>query len=135
MPLTTETLSMERDYAAPPERVFEAWTDIDILRRWFGCATEKLWDVHIWDASVGGKIYVSLDFDGEQFEVRGEFLTVDPPGRLKYRWTDDEVVEVTIEPHGSGSRLRLARTFPAGDGAHTIRTTGWSYSLEQLGHI
>jgi len=135
VPTTTETLSIERDYAAPPERVFDAWTRVDLLRLWFGCAPEKLWNVHVWDARVGGEIHVSLDFDGRPFEVRGEFLVVDAPRRLKYRWSDDEIVELTIEPLGSGSRLRLAHTFPAAEEARSTLTMGWSNSLEQLGRI
>ncbi|HEX4700806.1 MAG TPA: SRPBCC family protein [Pseudonocardiaceae bacterium] len=129
----TETLLMEREYTSPPERVFEAWTDIDIVRLWFGCADEKLWDVHEWDARVGGKYHVSLDFDGNPFEVRGEFTVVDPPHHLSYRWSNDEIIDVTIEPRGSGSHLVLKHTFPAGGPEGQIRTVGWTYSLGQLG--
>jgi uncharacterized protein YndB with AHSA1/START domain len=81
----TETLALERDYDAPPAQVYEGWTKVDRLRQWFGCAADKLWNVHVWDARVGGQLHVSLDFDGNPFEVRGEFLIVDPPHRLKYR--------------------------------------------------
>jgi uncharacterized protein YndB with AHSA1/START domain len=135
VPATTETLLMEHDYAASPQRVFDAWTRVDLLGRWFGCAPEMLWNVHVWDARVGGQIHVSLDFDGRPFEVRGEFLVVDAPHRLKYRWSDDEIVEVTIDPHGSGSRLLLAHTFPAGDAARAILKTGWSHGLDQLAYL
>ena len=135
MPATTETLTMEHDYASPPERVFEAWMDVDLLRLWFGCGPDTLWNVHVWEPRVGGRIHVSLDFDGRPYEVRGEVLVVDPPRRLQYRWSDDEIVEVTIEPHRSGSRLRLAHTYRAGEEARSMLTMGWSNSLEQLGHV
>jgi uncharacterized protein YndB with AHSA1/START domain len=135
MPDTTETLTLERDYAAPPQRVFQAWTEIELVRPWFGCATEKLWHVHEWDVREGGRLHVSLDFDGQPFDVHGEFLVVDPPRRLTYRWSENELVEVTIEPYGSGSRLRLAHTFPAGGPEGAVRTVGWTYSLDQLGLI
>jgi uncharacterized protein YndB with AHSA1/START domain len=127
---------MVRDYAAPPERVFDAWTKVEVLRTWFGCSRDTLWNVHVWDVRVGGKLFVSLDFDGKNpFEVRGEFLVVEPPHRLKYRWGDDEIVEVTIEPRESGSRLHLAHTFPEGKDARSIRTMGWTQSLAQLGEV
>jgi len=130
----TETLTLQRDYAAPPDRVFEAWTDPDVLALWFGCATEKLWQVHEWDVRAGGKLHVSLDFDGVPFAVHGEFVVVDPPHRLRYRWSNDEMIEVTIEPHGTGSRLHLAHTFrPGPEGA--VRTEGWTWSLGQLGRV
>jgi uncharacterized protein YndB with AHSA1/START domain len=131
----TESLSMERDYAEPPQRVFDAWTQVDLLRRWFGCASDKLWRVHEWDPRVGGKIHVSLDFDGNPYDVEGEFLIVDPPRRLKYRWEDDQEVDVTIEPLGTGSRLRLTHTFPANDEARSFLTMGWSFGLDELGRV
>lgn len=131
MPATTETLWLERDYTAPPQQVFEAWTRVELLRLWFGCASDKMWNVHQWDVRVGGRIHVSLDFDGHPFEVHGEFVIVDPPRRLQYRWGED-VVDVTIEPHATGSRLRLAHTFPAGSEARPFLTAGWSNSLGQL---
>lgn len=135
MTARTETLTLERDYQAPPARAFAAWTRVDLLGRWFGCADDKRWNVHEWDVRVGGRIHVSLDFDGRPFVVLGEFLVVDPPRRLRYRWSDDEVVDVAIEPRGSGSRLRLAHTFPAGDEPRAILTAGWSHSLAQLGQV
>jgi uncharacterized protein YndB with AHSA1/START domain len=129
----TETLRLQRDYEAAPPAVFAAWTRVELLGRWFGCADDKLWSVHEWDVRPGGRIHVSLDFDGTPFVVRGEFLEVDPPRRLKYRWSADEVIEVVISPRGSGSRLELAHTFPA-DGQHrAVLDAGWSHSLGQLG--
>jgi uncharacterized protein YndB with AHSA1/START domain len=55
-----ESLSLQRDYQAPPERVFEAWTDVELLRQRFGCGPEMLWNVHQWDVRVGGAIHMSL---------------------------------------------------------------------------
>jgi uncharacterized protein YndB with AHSA1/START domain len=130
-----ETLELERSYAESPQRVFEAWTRVDLLNRWFGCAEDKLWRVHAWEPRPGGKIHVSLDFDGTPFEVEGEFLVVDPPRRLTYRWNEDEEVDVTIEPHGSGSRLRLVHTFPATKDIRPFITMGWSSALDALGAV
>ena len=128
-----ETLALEHDYAAPPERVFDAWTRVDLLGRWFGCAADKLWTVHQWIVRPGGAIHVSLDFEGRPYEVRGRFLIVDRPKRLRYLWAEDEIVEVTISPRGTGSHLLLSHSFPHSADARAIRTMGWSHSLEQLG--
>jgi uncharacterized protein YndB with AHSA1/START domain len=128
----TETLELEYDYAAAPERVFEAWTSVDLLGRWFGCAADKLWTVHEWDVRPGGAIHVSLVFDGKPYEIRGEFLVVDPPHHLKYRWSQVETVEVRISPRDTGSHLLLLHKFPHTADALAIRTMGWSHSLAQL---
>lgn len=89
-----ESLFMHRRYEASPERVFEAWTNVELLRQWFGCGPGMLWNVHEWDVRVGGAIRVSLEFDHGPFEVRGEFLVVDAPHHLRYRWSSDQIVDV-----------------------------------------
>ena len=128
-----ETLELVRDYDAPPERVFAAWTDVATLGRWFGCADDRLWRIHAWEVRTGGRIHVSLDFDGKPFVVEGEFLVVERPRRLHYRWQGDQRIEVEIEARGTGSRLRLRHDYPAGGGLRPILTAGWSHSLGALG--
>jgi Uncharacterized conserved protein len=130
-----ETLVLEHDYDAAPEEVFAAWTNVDTLQLWFGCAADKLWTVHEWDVRVGGSIHVSLDFGKDPFVVKGEFLILDPPYRLRYLWAGDEIVDVTIGRRRTGSSLRLAHTFPSNKRIRPFITAGWSYSLDQLGHF
>ena len=128
----TDRFIAERDYPVRPEELFAAWTDVAILTRWFGCGNDMLWTVHTWEVREGGAIAVSLDFDGEPYEVRGEFLIVEPPRRLRYRWNGDQTVDVTIEPHGSGSRLRLEHAWPPTDEDRSMLDAGWTNALEQL---
>jgi uncharacterized protein YndB with AHSA1/START domain len=127
-----ESLSLQRDYQAPPERVFEAWTDVELLRQRFGCGPEMLWNVHQWDVRVGGAIHMSLTFDSGPFEVKGEFVVVEPSRRLRYRWSGNRIVDVTIEAHGVGSRLRLEHSGLATDEECAITDAGWTSALEQL---
>src|SRR5437762_10670151 len=127
----TETVSMRRDYPAPPEQVFRAWTEIDKLRTWFGCGPGMLWTVHEWDATPGGAIHVSLTFDTGPFEVKGEFLIVDPPHHLRYRWGDDQLVDVRITPHGTGSHLNLVHSGIPTEHRGFVNT-GWTSAVEQL---
>ena len=91
-----------------------------------------LWNVHAWDVREGGAISVSLDFGGKPYEVRGEFLVVEPPSRLRYRWNDDQSVDVTIEPRGAGSLLRLEHRWPPTDEDRSMIAAGWTSALEQL---
>jgi uncharacterized protein YndB with AHSA1/START domain len=127
-----ESLSIQRDYVAAPERVFEAWTRVDLLSRWFGCGPGMLWKIHEWNAQVGGTIHVSLDFDSGPFEVKGEFLLVEPPHHLRYRWSGDQIVDVCIEPVGSGSRVRVEHSGLATDQECAVTDAGWTSALSQL---
>jgi uncharacterized protein YndB with AHSA1/START domain len=130
-----ETLVFERIYSAPPPRLFAAWTQIELLQRWFGCAPDRLWQIHEWDVHVGGRLHVSLDFDGKIFEVRGEFLIVEPPSKLSYSWFNNERVDVVIAAHGAGSIQTITHSFAPEPQAREIRTMGWSASLDHLKHL
>jgi uncharacterized protein YndB with AHSA1/START domain len=126
-----EPVVLHRDYPVPPGRVYRAWTEVDLLRRWFGCGPGLLWTVHEWDVRIGGAIHVSLAFDTGPHEVKGEFLVVDPPRHLRDRWSGDQVVDVTIEPRGTGSRLRLEHA-GLSDQECPIVDAGWTGALDQL---
>lgn len=128
----TERFLVEREFAVPPAELFAAWTDVSILTRWFGCGDDMLWNVHAWDVRPGGAIAVSLDFGGKPYEVRGEFLVVEPPRRLHYRWNEDQSVDVTIEPRGAGSLLRLEHRWPPTNEDRSMIAGGWTSALEQL---
>ena len=73
----SKSFTLSRDYAAPPERLFKAWTNLATLTRWFGCGENMLWTVHEWDVRSGGPIHVSLQFPNGPFVVHGEFLEVE----------------------------------------------------------
>jgi len=73
----TDRFFAEREFAVRPEDLFAAWTDLKLLTRWFGCGNDMLWTVKAWDAREGGAIEVSLDFDGEPYEVRASSLSLD----------------------------------------------------------
>jgi uncharacterized protein YndB with AHSA1/START domain len=132
----TQTVTLERDYPAPPARLFEAWTDVGILRRWFGCGPGMLWTVHEWDVHPGGTIHVSLEFPHGTFHARGAFLVVEAPHRLSYSWQGDgmpeEQVEVRIAPHGSGSRMKVVHSKIPADRDPAIQTGGWTSAFDHL---
>ena len=128
----TETVTIERTYAASPARVYAAWTDVELLTKWWGCAPDMLWTVHAWDVRVGGEIHVSLDFDGEPFEVRGRFVEVEEPHRLRYEWDGDQIITVDIEADGTGTRLVVEHAGLPDEERREIVTAGWSASVEQI---
>ncbi len=130
--MSTRTLELERSYDVEPDRLFSAWTEVSVLTTWWGCAEDMLWTVHAWEAVPGGEIHVSLDFDGSPYVVRGEFLVVDRPRHLRYRFGDTEIVDVRIEPDGDGSHLRLTHSELPTDEQHGIVQQGWTHALSLL---
>jgi uncharacterized protein YndB with AHSA1/START domain len=127
-----EPVVLSADYDAPPAKVFAAWTTVETLTTWFGCATDMLWTVHAWEPVVGGPIHVSLDFDGTPYEVRGRFLIVEEPHRLQYEWEAGQVITVTIEARDGGSRMTVEHAGLPTDEMDEIVTGGWTASLTQI---
>lgn len=111
--------------------MWAAWVDIDRLTKWWGCAPDMLWNVHRWEPHVGGEVHVSMDFDGEPFEVRGHFVEVDEPRRLRYTWEGDQDITVTLEPDGTGTRVVIEHAGLSGEMPQIV-TEGWSSSVEQI---
>lgn len=127
----SESLTLQREYPYLADRVFEAWTDVRLLSQWFGCGPDMLWTVHEWDVRPGGAIRVSLVFDTGPFEVTGQFLVVERPHRLRYRWQDEQMVDVTIEDWPGGSRLTLVHS-GLSEMELPFVTAGWTNGLDQL---
>ena len=72
------------EFAAPRERVFQAWTDPQILAQWWGPKgfTNPVCE---WDVRPGGKIYdVMRAPNGMEHAMGGEFREIAPPGRLVF---------------------------------------------------
>lgn len=108
------TVLVRIDIAASPERVFRALTDPADLTAWWaiplGCRVQE-WDVEL---RVGGQWRMSgRGTNGEPVEAGGEFLLVDAPHRLVFRWRPnwesgpDTVVSYHLEPIGAGTRVTL----------------------------
>ena len=81
-----DSIVTQIEIAAPPERVFQALTDAQQLKRWFGSpeCPAKVWEM---DAGPGGHYrYVTekgavVVNNVSQFECHGEIVEYDPPPR------------------------------------------------------
>jgi uncharacterized protein YndB with AHSA1/START domain len=75
---------MERVFAAPRELVFKAYTDPNLIPKWWGprkytTTVDKL------DVRVGGAWrFVQRDADGNVYAFNGEYREIAPPKRLSY---------------------------------------------------
>jgi uncharacterized protein YndB with AHSA1/START domain len=75
-------LTITRTFAAPIEVVWRAWTDAELLMRWFCPKGFTVLNTEM-DARVGGKWSSTMrSADGETFHHSGEILEVEPLCRL-----------------------------------------------------
>jgi uncharacterized protein YndB with AHSA1/START domain len=125
-------------YAASPERVFDAFLDVAIARRFlFATATGQMITAEI-DPRVGGQ-YTFTERRPDMGDVRhvGEYLEIDRPRRLVFTFGvpqfDPRMTTVTIEirPDGAGCELTLTNNGVLEDYAKGAQD-GWTRILAGL---
>jgi uncharacterized protein YndB with AHSA1/START domain len=135
---------LQRTFAATPEEVFDAWTNPEVLQRWW--AAQPSWtspgcDV---DLRVGGRYVLRMrdDETGEQHVVGGEYREVVRPHRLVYTWcwqgadgpNPGHVSLVTIEfrPDGDATTVVLEHSGLASEDSRERHGAGWQATFENL---
>ena len=118
-------LVFERTFDAPREKVWQAFTDPNLVPRWWGKhGTTTI--VEAMDVRPGGKWrYVSHAPDREDVAFYGEYLEVDPPNRFKWTFMFD--VE-GVGPMGGPE----THTFEDVDGKTKVVSVGHMGSVEML---
>ena len=146
-------LVIERTLKAEPERVFDAFTDPDQLKKWwwpngFTCPAAEV------DLRVGGKYRLAMEWPGSipteaQFShhMGGEYYEIDRPHRLVMsgRALNDEqgelfatLLEVSFEACEEGTTLTVRQSYfeplPPAE-AMGGAEQGWSEQLQKLEHV
>ena len=144
-------LELSRVFDAPRELVFQAWTDADQFKQWFGaaaCDGAVLQSVKV-DARVGGKYRLQVRrADCEFFTTVGIYREVKVPKRLVFTWafekdgSGDEYGEVeppemlvTVEFKARGKQTELTLTHEkfASVESRDRHEQGWARCLDSLG--
>ncbi len=129
-------LSIQKSVAAPPAAVFDAWTDAQQMKSWWGLKEAFCPRVEI-DLRVGGAYCIENELpDGRTVLITGIYQIITRPKRLVYTWSvnggADELVDVTIEPDGTGSKVTIVHTMLPDSETHKGHMRGWRNSLAQL---
>jgi uncharacterized protein YndB with AHSA1/START domain len=139
--MTTETTSrvvVTHRYPASPERVFDAFLDVETARRFlFATATGEMITAEI-EPRVGGR-FTFTEQRPDMGDVRhiGEYLEIDRPRRLVFTFGVPQfdarmtIVTIEIRPQGHGCELTLTNDGVPPDYAKRNHE-GWSRILAGL---
>lgn len=105
------TIHMVREFDAPPEAVYRAHTDPDLVRQWLG-PRQLTMRIDRWDAQTGGSYrYVHSGEDGTEHAFYGSFHELRPHDRIVQTFTyegfPDGVCLETVTFEDLGGRTRL----------------------------
>jgi uncharacterized protein YndB with AHSA1/START domain len=118
-------LVFERTFDAPRELVWKAFTDPELIPRWWGPHGTTTIVVEM-DVRAGGRWrYVSRAADRDDVAFYGEYLEIDPPERFKWTFMFD--VE-GIGPQGGPE----THTFEDVDGRTRVTSVGHLGSAEMI---
>jgi uncharacterized protein YndB with AHSA1/START domain len=110
---TVPVIRIVREFDAPPERVFEAFTDPDLFVRWLGPTTTSV-RLDRWEAVTGGCYRYTMLRDGQELaSLWGSFHELRAPDRL--------VQTQSLDGVGDGAVLNTL-TFEALPGGRTRLT-------------
>jgi uncharacterized protein YndB with AHSA1/START domain len=148
-----DEIVLTRDFDAPREMVFRAWTDAGWLARWWAPAGFTTPHVEV-DPRVGGRFhYCMRSPDGTEYWGLGVYREIVPPERIVYvdSFADEDghpvppsrygigedhpvetIVEVTFEERAGGTRVVLRHALAATVTAREGTVQGWSEMLERL---
>jgi len=135
------TLHLERRLQGPRPLVFDACTRPELLAKWWGPKDFTSPSLEL-DLRVGGSYRIAMQPpEGDLFYLTGEYVEVDPPGRLAYtfRWEDPDpddqetVVTITLsEAAGNSTEFVLDQCPFATQARYDLHHAGWTDGLERL---
>jgi uncharacterized protein YndB with AHSA1/START domain len=134
------TLRIERAFEASADELFDAWTSVEVLKRWWHAATDWETPFAEVDLRVGGAVRITMrnPADGKEYGGSGEYTVLDRPRKLAFTWVwdDDEhrrrqLIEVEFTPDGDRTRVVLTnRGLPPGE--KDDYNDGWNASFDNL---
>lgn len=142
-PMTPLSLTFNRIFDAPPEKLYDAFTRQEVVQRWFGPEGFTIPHADI-DVRTGGKYRCEMHSPaGAAYVLIGEFRELVPHEKIAFTWTwlangehgPETLVTVLFADRGGRTELTLEHTGFATADARDSHQGGWTSSLESLTHM
>jgi uncharacterized protein YndB with AHSA1/START domain len=134
------TLEMNRVLAAPPDVVFDSFSDANELAKWWGPQGFTIPSLEF-DPSQGQRYRIEMQPpDGDAFHLTGHFREVDPPARLAFTFVWDPpdpedletLVELSFRDLGDATELALTQGPFKTEARLALHRAGWTDTLDRL---
>ncbi|HVY05083.1 MAG TPA: SRPBCC domain-containing protein [Burkholderiales bacterium] len=132
------SLTFTRHYSVPPEKVWDAWTNPQALKQWFGPDEGRVEIAEV-DARVGGRYRILFHTqDGQSHDVSGTYREIRRPAKLSFTWAwkstpeRESLVTLTFEPSGGGTEFTMLHSRFFDDTARDNHQKGWTGAIAKL---
>jgi uncharacterized protein YndB with AHSA1/START domain len=138
---------------APIEKVWQAWTNPEILKQWWGPNDVIIPECEV-DLRVGGEVYIVMEageamgpYKGTRWPMRGIYMVIEENSKLTYAtkaWTEgqeetteiDQVTEMTLSYDDGKTTVKIKVTInkigPGAGMALEGMKYGFTQQLEKL---
>jgi uncharacterized protein YndB with AHSA1/START domain len=137
--IDSRSLTITRTFQAPAERVFDAWTSPEVLRRWWRVEREWTTSEAEVDLRVGGAVRVVMHDPGKDADYGGggAYTEVQRPTRLAFTWLWDgdtrrTLIEIDFEEADGATTVSFTHSALWDEEAVRDHTYGWSRILDNL---
>jgi uncharacterized protein YndB with AHSA1/START domain len=133
------TARVQRTYEHPARDVFDAWTNPEVMKRWWHA--EPGWETPHAEADLrlGGKIRVVMRTpDGKEYGGSGEYTEIRPGERLAFTWTWDDdpdrqtLIELDFTEREGATRVVLTHSGLRDEESRDSHIDGWTNCMENL---
>jgi uncharacterized protein YndB with AHSA1/START domain len=134
------TLEIKRVLPAPPPAAFAAFSDPNVLVRWWGPEGFTIPSLEF-QPRVGETYRIEMQPpEGDPFYLTGEFREVDPPARLAYTfvWEDPDpddaetLVVLSFRDLGESTEVALTQGPFKTEARRALHRDGWTDSFDKL---
>ena len=128
MPTDSRSVVIEREFPQPPEKVWRALTESELLAEW------------LMNNDFSPTVGRSFEFRADWGTVACQVLKVDAGKTLSYSWAAmglESVVTWTLTPTGKGTHLRMEQVGFRRDQEQAFQgaTYGWQQFLAKLDRV
>jgi len=131
-------LVIKRVILANPERIFDAWTQPQLLTQWWGPKNVTCPSAEI-DLRVGGRYRIANQMsDGSTVWITGIFEEIDRPKKLAYSWSTSlqrqacERVSIFLEPQEDATQITIVHENIPTQQLVISHNAGWDGCLNGL---
>ena len=138
----TQPLRIERTFQAPVEAVFDAWTSVEVLRRWW--RVDRDWETTEAevDLRLGGTVRVVMHDPVKEVDYGGGgvYTEIDAPNRLAFTWLWDgdtrrTLIEIDFEQTDGATTVRFSQSGLWDEEAVRSHERGWGGTFDNLARL
>ena len=131
------TLTVERIIYAPPEAVFDAWLNPEMLMRFMCPGPGMTTPSADTDPHVGGRFDLVMKNGDDEMPHGGIYREINRPNRLVFSWespfsVDGSTVTLEFRPEGTGTHLTLTHIRFPDEESRDNHLGGWTAILARL---